>query len=101
MEKEIAKMRVEATSRNGNTIEFKFVEKEYKPNKTYGVYECPNCGAVIGLEGDPALNYCYECGSKIEWTEEELECEDDDITEYENVALADVLADYLKSIGRI
>lgn len=35
------------------------------------VYECPNCGRKFTAN---LMNYCYNCGQKLDWSEE-TECE--------------------------
>ena len=103
---EAAKLNVKMATHNGDTIELKITEKAFKPNEICEVYECPNCGAVIGVKGNIKLKYCYECGSKIEWADDELEreckiTEEDIIAVLTEYAPVDVLADYLKSTRRI
>jgi deoxycytidylate deaminase len=31
-------------------------------------YECPNCGRQF--VGNGVLNYCYNCGQKLDWSDE-------------------------------
>lgn len=31
-------------------------------------YECPNCGKY--LVGNGLLNYCYNCGQRLDWSDE-------------------------------
>nr|UVY36820.1 MAG: hypothetical protein [Bacteriophage sp.]UWG16619.1 MAG: hypothetical protein [Bacteriophage sp.] len=38
-------------------------------------YECPNCGRQF--VGNGLLNYCYNCGQKLDWSGK-MECENND-----------------------
>ena len=33
----------------------------------YKVHDCPNCGQHFGFRND--VNYCENCGQKIDWSE--------------------------------
>lgn len=32
------------------------------------IYECPNCGRQFTGKG--LLNYCYNCGQRLDWSDE-------------------------------
>ena len=51
-------------------------QKAKKPKKTESegyrytdTYRCPNCGA--NFSGTGIANYCYHCGQKLDWSDEE------------------------------
>lgn len=51
-------------------------QKAKKPQKTESegyrytdTYRCPNCGG--NFSGTGIANYCYHCGQKLDWSDEE------------------------------
>ena len=51
-------------------------QKAKKPQKTESegyrytdTYRCPNCGG--NFSGTGIANYCYHCGHKLDWSDEE------------------------------